>query len=128
MHPYHAALWRDENGAVVASMPPHAALADADHNRDTRFAARISYQLDLWPVDRDRLPLVARIDVGLYQRRVAVNPIRKPRQENLREDQQLHSFGPGLGHPVSRFLGTGGFVHEDGRDVRCRHLGCVCHR
>ena len=96
MHPYHAALRRDENGAVVAGMPPHAALADANDNRDTRFAARINYQLDLRPVDRDRIPLIARVDVGLYQRRVAVNPIRKPRQENLWEDQQLHPSAPAL--------------------------------
>ena len=127
MYAHYAVLRRDENGAVVAGVSPHAALANADDNRDTRFAARINYQLDLWPVDRDRFPLIARVDVGLNQRRVAVDPIRKPRQENLREDQQLHSFGPGLGHPVSRFLGTGGFVHEDGRDVRCRDFGCLCH-
>ena len=127
MHAHYAVLRRDKNSAVVAGVSLHAALANTDHNRDIRFAARISYQLDLWSVDRDRLALVARIDVGLYQRRVAVNPIRKPRQENLWENQQLHSFGPGFGDPVSRFLGAGGFIHEDGRDVRCGDFGCVCH-
>ena len=127
MNAHDAVLRRDKNGAVVAGVSLHAALANTDHNRDIRFAGSISYQLDLWPVDRDRLTLVAGVDVGLYQRRVAVNPIRKPRQENLWENQQLHPLGPGFGHPVSRFLGTGDFVHEDGRDVRCRHFGCVCH-